>query len=73
MDTWNAQRLQSKSAYDIQIDRKREPGRPKMTWKLLAEKDHREWKLSAIALMINTPGDHVCHECSKQATLKGVH
>ena len=27
---------------------KRGPGRPKMTWKQLTEKDRREWKLSAI-------------------------
>ena len=27
---------------------KRGPGRPKMTWKQLTERDCREWKLSAI-------------------------
>ena len=27
---------------------KRGPGRPKMTWKQLTERDRREWKLSAI-------------------------
>ena len=37
-----------KTAFDIQIDGKREPGRPKMTWKQLTERDCREWKLSAI-------------------------
>ena len=31
-----------------QVDRKRGPGRPKMTWKQLTERDCREWKLSAI-------------------------
>ena len=36
------------TAFDIQIDGKREPGRPKMTWKQLTERDCREWKLSAI-------------------------
>ena len=38
----------SKTAFDIQVNRKRGPGRPKMTWKQLTERDRREWKLSAI-------------------------
>ena len=37
-----------KTAFDIQIVGKRGPGRPKMDWKQLTEKDCREWKLSAI-------------------------
>ena len=37
-----------KTASDIQVDGKRGPGRPKMTWKQLKERDCREWKLSAI-------------------------
>ena len=37
-----------KTAFDIQVDGKRGPGRPKMTWKQLTETDCREWKLSAI-------------------------
>ena len=37
-----------KTAFDIQVDRKPGPGRPKMTWKQLTERDCREWKLSAI-------------------------
>ena len=37
-----------KTAFDIQVDRKRGPGKPKMTWKQLTERDCREWKLSAI-------------------------
>ena len=37
-----------KTAFDIQINGKRGPGRPKMTWKQLTERDRREWKLSAI-------------------------
>ena len=36
-----------KTAFDIQIVGKRGPGRPKMTWKQLTERDCREWKLSA--------------------------
>ena len=37
-----------KTAFDIQADGKRGPGRPKMTWKQLTERNCREWKLSAI-------------------------
>ena len=37
-----------KTASDIQANGKHEPGRPKMTWKWLTERDCREWKLSAI-------------------------
>ena len=37
-----------KTAFDIQVDGKRGPGRPKMTWKQLTERYRREWKLSAI-------------------------
>ena len=37
-----------KTAFDIQVNGKRRPGRPKMTWKQLTESDRREWKLSAI-------------------------
>ena len=37
-----------KIAFHIQAEGKREPGRPKKTWKQLTERDCREWKLSAI-------------------------
>ena len=37
-----------KKAFDIQVDGKRGPGRPKMTWKQLTGRDCREWKLSDI-------------------------
>ena len=37
-----------KTAFDIQVDGKRGPGRPKMTWKQLTERDRGEWRLSAI-------------------------
>ena len=37
-----------KTAFDIQVNGKPGPGRPKMTWKQLTERDCREWKLSAI-------------------------
>ena len=36
-----------KTAFDIEVDGKCGPGRPKMTWKQLTERDCREWKLSA--------------------------
>ena len=37
------------TAFDIQVDGKGGPGRPKMTWKQLTERDCREWKLSDIS------------------------
>ena len=37
-----------KTAFDIQVDGKRGPGRPKMTWNQLTERDCRKWKPSAI-------------------------
>ena len=36
------------AAFDLQVDGKRGPGRPKMTWKQLTERDCREWKLPDI-------------------------
>ena len=75
MDMWNAPMVQS-TAFDIQVDEKRGPGRPKMTSKQLTERDCREWKLSAI-----NPHDRhtleiwceICHVCSKPAIWKGAH
>ena len=40
--------LSNATAFDIQVDGKRGPGKPKMTQKQLKERDCREWKLSAI-------------------------
>ena len=37
-----------KTAFDIKVDGEHGSGRPKMTWKQLTERVHREWKLSAI-------------------------
>ena len=37
-----------KTDCDIQVDGKCGPGRLKMTWKQLTERDCREWKLLAI-------------------------
>ena len=33
-----------KTGFHIQVEGKRGPGRPKMTWKQLTERDCREWK-----------------------------
>ena len=66
-----------KTAFDIQVNGKRGPGRPKMTWKQLTERDRRELKLSAI-----NPHDRdtwrsgvtqICHACSKPVAWKGAH
>ena len=43
-----------KTAFDIQVDGKRGPVGPKMTWKQLTVRDCREWKLLA-----NNPHDLV--------------
>ena len=37
-----------KTASDLQVDGTRGPGKLKMTWKQLTERDCRQWKLSAI-------------------------
>ena len=37
-----------KTAFHIQTEGKRGPGRPKITWQQLTERDCREWKLLAI-------------------------
>ena len=58
-----------KTAFDMQVDGKRGPGRPKMTWKQLTERDCRGWKLSAINPMIDVPGDLVWGlPCVQQAS-----
>ena len=41
-------KLDVETAFDIQVNGKRGPGRPKITWKQLTERGCREWKLSAI-------------------------
>ena len=51
------------TAFDIQVDGKREPGRPKMTWKQPTERDCSEWKLSAI----NTHDRHTWRSGVKSA------
>ena len=37
-----------KTAFNILVNGKRGPGRSKMTWQQLTERDRTEWKLSAI-------------------------
>ena len=37
-----------RTACDIQIDGRRGPGRPKLTWKKLTERDRCEWKLTTV-------------------------
>ena len=37
-----------RTACDIQIDGRRGPGRPKLSWKKLTERDCREWKLTTV-------------------------
>ena len=63
-----------KTAFDIQVDGKHGPGRPKVTWKQLTERDCREWKLSAIDPH-DIPGDLVWDlRCVQQASyLEGGH
>ena len=48
MDMWKCSNGAVKTDFDLQVDGKRWPGRPKMTRKQLTESDCREWKFSAI-------------------------
>ena len=63
-----------KTAFDIQVKGNHGPGRPKMTWQQLTERDCREWKLSAI-----DPHDRdtwrsgVRSACSKPVAWKAAH
>ena len=72
MDMWNTPMVQS-TAFDLQVDGKRGPGRPKMTLKQLTERDCREWKLSAIDPHDRYTWCEICHKCSKPTTWKGAH
>ena len=36
------------TACDIQVDGRRGPGRPKLTWKKLTENNCHEWKLTTV-------------------------
>ena len=51
------------AAFHIQVEGKHGPGRPKMTWKQLTERDCREWKLSAI----NPKDKHTWRSCVRSA------
>ena len=48
-----------KTAFDIQVDGKCGPGRPKMTWKQLTERDSEGGSSQPSTLMIDIPGDLV--------------
>ena len=37
-----------KTAYSMQIEGRRGPGRPKMTWRALTERDRHEWNLDRV-------------------------
>ena len=58
-----------KTAFEIQIDGKRGPGRPKMTWKQLTARNCRKWNSQLSTLMIDVPGDLVWDlPCVQQAS-----
>ena len=57
-DLWKAPVVQL-TAFDIQVDGKRGPGRPKMTWKQLTERDAESGSSWLSTLMIDVPGDLV--------------
>ena len=48
-----------KTVFDIQVDGKRGPGRPKMTWKQLTERIEESGSSRLSTLMIDVPGDLV--------------
>ena len=48
-----------KTAFDIQVDGKHGPGRPKMTWKQLTERVAESGSSRLSTLMIDVPGDLV--------------
>ena len=48
-----------KTAFDIQVDGKHGPGRPKMTWKQLMRGNAESGSSQLSTLMIETPGDLV--------------
>ena len=60
-----------KTAIDLQVDGKHGPGRPKMKWKQLTERDGREWKLLAIDPHDRHTWCEICHACSKPTAWKG--
>ena len=43
-----------RTVFDIQVDGKRGPRRPRMTWKHLTERVCREWKLLTLRSMSQT-------------------
>ena len=61
------------TAFDLQVDGKCGPGRPKMTWKQLTERDCRDWKLLAMDRRDRHNLEIWCEICNKPATWKGTH
>ena len=45
-----------RAAFDIQVDGKCGPGRPKMTWRWLTGRDCRGWGSRLSALVVGVPG-----------------
>ena len=62
-----------KTACDIQVDGKHGPGRPKMTWKQLTERDCRLQRVETLCYRPSWKTHleiwyEICHACSKTAT-----
>ena len=64
-----------KTAFHIQVEGKYGPGRPKMTWKQLTERDCESGSSWLSTLMVEICGDlcEICHACSKPAIWKRAH
>ena len=52
-----------KTVCDMQIEGKRGPGRPKMTWRTITERDRCEWKLNEV----DPPDRDVCRSNVRSA------
>ena len=61
-----------KTAFDIHVDGKRGPGRPKMTWKQLTERITDSGSSQLSTLMIETPGDLVRSAMHAASQLPGT-
>ena len=76
MDMWNAPNGAVKTAFDIQVNGKRGPGRAQDDLEAADREDRREWKLSAIDPHDRDTwrsGVRICHACSKPVAWKGAH
>ena len=61
-----------KTAFEIQVEGKHAPGRPKLTWKQLTERDCREWKLSDIDPHDRDTWRSGVRSATRAATWRGV-